>query len=268
MKIAFIGGGNMGEAMLAAVLAKKLAVPRDISVGEISEERREYLAKKYHVAVTPDAHEAAGDKDVIVLAVKPQNLPDVLTTLKGALKTGQFVLSIAAGARIDTIRQGLGHGCIVRAMPNTPAQIGYGMSGWTATPGVTDTQRGLARAILAAMGQEIYFNDEKYLDMVTAISGSGPAYFFLFAEALIEAAAGIGLNRPEAERLVLQTMLGSAHLLEKSGRPAADLRRSVTSKGGTTERALDILEKGNFTRLVNEAVKAAYQRAVELGNNQ
>ena len=268
MKIAFIGGGNMGEAMLAAVLAKKLAAPRDISVGEISQERREYLAKKFGVAVTPDARQAASGKDIIVLAVKPQNLPDVLAALKSGLVPAQLVLSIAAGVRIAAIGRGLGQERIVRAMPNMPAQIGCGITGWTATASVTEAQKGRARTILGAMGQEIYFDDEKYLDMVTAVSGSGPAYFFLFAEALIDAAAGIGLNRRDAERLVLQTMLGSAHLLEKSGRPAAELRRSVTSKGGTTERALEAFEKGNLTQLVYEAVKAAYQRAVELGNSQ
>jgi pyrroline-5-carboxylate reductase len=267
MKIAFIGGGNMGEAILASLLQKKRVIPAGVTVSDVSEARRNYISEKYGVPVTDDNREAVSGQDVIVLAVKPQNITEVLAGLKGALKTAQLVLSIAAGVRIATISRGLSHGRVVRAMPNTPAQIGYGITGWTATPGVTEAQKELARAILGAMGQEIYFDDEKYLDMVTAVSGSGPAYFFLFAEALIDAAVDIGLPRPEAERLVLQTMLGSAHLLEKSGRPAAELRRSVTSKGGTTERALEVFEKGNFTRLVAEAVRAAHQRAIELGNN-
>ncbi len=184
-----------------------------------------------------------------------------------SLTSSQVVVSIAAGVKILTITRGLGISRVVRAMPNTPAQIGYGITGWTATPGVTEEQKDRARTILGAMGQEIYFDDEKYLDMVTAVSGSGPAYFFLFAEALIEAAADIGLPRRTGERLVLQTMLGSAHLWENYDKPVAELRRSVTSKGGTTERAIEVFEKGGFARLVAEAVKAAYARAVELGNN-
>jgi pyrroline-5-carboxylate reductase len=265
MKIAFIGGGNMGEAIIAALLAKKLAAAGDITVAETIAERRDYLAKKYGAAVTESAQAAVTGRDVIVLAVKPQSLPDVLTALKGALVPAQLVLSIAAGVRIATISRGLGHEPVVRSMPNTPAQIGLGMSGWTATPAVTEKQKGWARAILGAMGQEIYFDDEKYLDMVTAVSGSGPAYCFLFAEALAGAAVNIGLARPDAERLVLQTMLGAAHLLEKSGKPAAELRRNVTSKGGTTERALEVFTRGDFGQLVSEAVKAAFLRAQELG---
>jgi pyrroline-5-carboxylate reductase len=265
MKIAFIGGGNMGEAMLAAVIRKEVATPDDIVVAEIVEPRREYLAKKYGVAVTPESPAAVRDNDVIVLAVKPQGLPDVLTALRGRLVSRRLVLSIAAGVRIDTIKQGLGHEPVVRAMPNTPAQIGYGITGWTATSATTLAQKNNARAILGAMGREIYFDEESYLDRVTAVSGSGPAYVFLFAEALINAAVEIGLARPEAEQLVLQTILGAAHLLENSGLPAAELRHNVTSKGGTTERALEVFAEGDFSGLVAAAVKAAYQRAVELG---
>jgi len=265
MKIAFIGGGNMGEAIIAALLAKKLAAPADIGVSDIREARRQYLHKQYGVAVTENTTEAVKGRNVVVLAVKPQNLPEVLGGLKGRLKPAQLVLSIAAGVKVATITQGLGHARVVRAMPNTPAQIGYGVSGWTATAGVTARQKAIARAILGALGKEIYFDDEKYLDMVTAVSGSGPAYFFLFAESLIEAAVKIGLPRPEAEKLVIQTMLGSAHLLERSGKPAAELRRNVTSRGGTTERALNTFEQGGFTRLVEAAVKAAHDRARELG---
>ncbi len=265
MKIAFIGGGNMGEAMLAAVLEKKLAAPAGISVSDISEPRRRYLKERYGIAVTENNRAAIAGKDIIVLAVKPQNIPEVLADLKGQLKSTQLVLSIAAGVKIDTISRGLGHKKIVRAMPNTPAQIGFGMSGWTATAAVTPAQKEQARAVLAAMGKEISFGDEQYLDAVTAVSGSGPAYFYLFAESLINAAVNIGLSRSNAEELVLQTMLGSAQLLIKSGQPPAELRRAVTSKGGTTERALKALEDGGFARLVEEAVRAAYLRAKELG---
>jgi pyrroline-5-carboxylate reductase len=267
MKIAFIGGGNMGEAMLAAVLKKKLAAPSGISVSDVSTSRRRYLKEKYGIAVTGKNRAAAKDKDIIVLAVKPQNIREVLSDLKGHLKSAQLVLSIAAGVKIDTISRALAHKKIVRVMPNTPAQIGFGMSGWTATAAVSRTQKERARAVLAAMGKEIFFRDEKYLDIVTAVSGSGPAYLYLFAEALIDGAVNLGLTRKNAEELVLQTMLGSAQLLARSVQPPAGLRRAVTSRGGTTERALKVFEDGGFARLVATAVRAAYLRARELGDN-
>jgi pyrroline-5-carboxylate reductase len=265
MKIAFIGGGNMGEAILTAVIKKKLAAPAAISVSDISDSRRNYLKKQYGVAVTRNNRVAIKGKDIIVLAVKPQNIPEVLSSIKVDIKSHQVVLSIAAGVSIDTISQGLGHGNVVRAMPNTPAQVGFGMSGWTATDAVKPTQKEQARAVLAATGREIYFDDEKYLDMVTAISGSGPAYFYLFAESLIEAAVNIGISRPDAEQLVRQTIVGSTQLLLKSDKPPAELRRAVTSKGGTTERALQVFTDGGFSKLIGDAVQAAYRRAKELG---
>lgn len=256
----------MGEAMLAAVLDKNLAAPDVISVSDISEPRRRYLQKQYGITVTENSHEAVKGKDIIILAVKPQNIPEVLADLKSHIKSNQLVLSIAAGVKISTISRGLAHDSVVRSMPNTPAQIGLGMSGWTATTAVNQEQKEWSRAILGAMGKEIYFDDESYLDMVTAVSGSGPAYFYLFAESLIDAAVNIGLSRPDAEELVLQTMLGSAQLLQKSGKPPAELRRNVTSRGGTTERALNVFEEGGFARLTEAAVRAAYLRAKELGS--
>jgi len=266
MKIAFIGGGNMGEAIISSLLEKRLAAPADISVSDVSESRRKYLKERYRVTATENNVEAADDKNAVVLAVKPQNLPEVMAGLKGCLKPAQLVLSIVAGVRIGNICRGLGHSCVVRCMPNTPAQVGFGMSVWTATPEVAATQKEQSQAILGAMGKEIYFDDEKYIDIATAVSGSGPAYFFLFAEAMIDAAVKIGLSRSEAGEMVLQTMLGSVHLMQKSGKPPAELRRNVTSRGGTTERALKVFEEGGFAGLVEDAVKAAYRRAIELGN--
>jgi pyrroline-5-carboxylate reductase len=265
MIIAFIGGGNMGEAILAAVLEKGLSTPGDVCVGEINEERRQQLKNHYGVAVTESNREAVINKDVVILAVKPQNLPDVMKGLNGCFSSNQLVLSIIAGVKVDTLCQGLGHSRVVRAMPNTPAQIGAGISAWTATAEVTDEQKEWAKAILSAMGEEICFDDEKYLDMATAVSGSGPAYFFLLAEALVDAAVHIGMPRREAEELVSQTMLGSAYLIQKSDKPPSELRQDVTSRGGTTEHALQVFEKGGFVGLVNEAVRAAYNRAKELG---
>jgi pyrroline-5-carboxylate reductase len=265
MKIAFIGGGVMGEAMLAAILDKRLSTPQAVSVSDVDKGRRDYLARKYSVAVIGSNRQAVETGDVVVLAIKPQNLAEVMSELGGQLKPTQLVLSIIAGAGINTLSHGLKHGCIVRVMPNTPAQIGEGISVWTATAEVTEQQRGWARAILRAMGREIYVEDENYIDMATAVSGSGPAYFFLVIESLVDAAVGIGLPREMAQELVVQTMLGSGHFIQKSGKEPAELRRMVTSPGGTTAEALLHLEKGRFSQLIIEAVRAAYNKAKKLG---
>ena len=264
MKIALIGGGNMGEAMLAAIF-KSLPAPI-ISVSDVSQPRLEQLKQKYAVTVTPRNPEAVSGKDVIILAVKPQNLPEVMAELKGKIKSSQLVLSIIAGAKINTISQGLNHDTVVRAMPNTPARVGEGMSVWAATPAVTKEQKQAAKSILGAMGKELYVEDEAYLDMATAISGSGPAYFFLMVEALVDAAVEIGLPPDTAQELVLQTMLGSGRFIQSSGEAPSALRKKVTSPGGTTAAALAQFEKDGFNELVRRAVKAAYERAKELGN--
>ncbi|MBI2849687.1 MAG: pyrroline-5-carboxylate reductase [Chloroflexi bacterium] len=265
MKIAFIGGGNMGEAMLSAILDCGLAAPWEISVSDPSEDRRNYIGEKYDVLATNDNRVAAQGGEVVVLAVKPQQVSEVIADLGGQLKPSQLVLSIMAGIPITILRNGLKHNRIVRVMPNTPAQIGEGISVWTATPEVTKRQKGWTSSILGSIGKEIYVDDEKYLDMATALHGSGPAYFFLFVEALTEAGEQIGLPHQLAQELVLQTMLGSGHLIEKSGKSPAELRQMVTSKGGTTAAALLEFERGEFTRLVVRAVQAAYNRAKELG---
>ncbi len=255
----------MGEAMLSAILNKGLSIPENVRVSDVKEERRQLLKHRYQVTVTADNREAAEKGDIVVLAIKPQNLAEVMPGLCGQLKPNQLVLSIIAGARINTLCQGLDHRRIVRAMPNTPAQIGEGISVWTATPEVTKQQKKRASSILSTMGKEIYVDDEKYLDMATAVSGSGPAYFFLFIESLIDAAVEIGLSPDVAEELVLQTMLGSGHLLQKSGKSPAELRQMVTSPGGTTAAALLQFEKGGFSDLVQKAITAAYNQAKELG---
>ena len=265
MKVAFIGGGNMGEAMLSAILDKGLSTPPAIWVSDVKEVRRQHLGQKYGVAVMDSNRSAIEKGDVVILAIKPQNLAEVIAELSGQLRPNQLVLSIIAGARINTLCQGLNYRHIVRVMPNTPAQIAEGISVWTATPEVTNQQKEWASAILRAMGREIYVDDEKYIDMATAVSGSGPAYVFLFLESLINAAVHLGIPRDMAQELVLQTMLGSGHLVEQSGKEPSELRRMVTSPGGTTAEALLQFEKGGFTELVKRAVKAAYDRSRELG---
>ncbi len=176
----------------------------------------------------------------------------------------QLVLSIVAGATLSTLCQGLNHSSIIRAMPNMPAQIGEGMTVWTATAETEQQQKELAQAVLGALGAEIYVADEKYLGMATALSGSGPAYVFLFIEVLVDAGVHIGLSRDIAQELVIQTILGSTRTVEKTGKHPADLRNMVTSPGGTTTEALLQLEKGGFRSLLLEAVAAAYKKAERL----
>jgi len=266
MKIAFIGGGNMGEAMLSAILDKELATAEAITVSDVSMPRRDYLKQNYSVAVTGNNHEAIIGKDVVIVAVKPQNLAEMMTGLKGLLTPEQLVLSIVAGATLKSLCDGLLHGPVVRAMPNTPAQIGEGMSVWTATDKVSTRQKEQASAVLGAMGHQIAVEDEDRIDMATAVSGSGPAYLFFFVEALIDAAVNVGFSREMAYDLVLTTVLGAGHLLQKSDHAPAELRRMVTSPGGTTAAAISRLEEGGFAELLRDAVDAAYRKAKELGN--
>ncbi len=266
MKIAFIGGGNMAEAILSAILAKGLAKAEEITVSDMVESKRDSLKQKYQVAVTANNVEAVKGKEIVVLAIKPQIFAEVAPQLKGQLKPGQLVISILAGKSIRTLSGGLAHDCIVRSMPNTPAQIGEGMTVWTATPQVQANQKAWTASILGVMGTEICVDDEKYLDMATAVSGSGPAYVFLWVEAMTEAAVKLGFTPEAANKLVMQTLLGSAHLLQKSGKTPAELRRMVTSPGGTTAEAIGVFEKGGFNALVAQAVNAAYEKAQKLGS--
>ena len=265
MKIAFIGGGNMGEAMLSAILEKGLSAPEAISVSDIKESRRQHLGQKYGVAVTESNRLAVEKGDIVVLAMKPQDLAGVMAELNGQLKSSQLVLSIIAGARISAMCQGLNHSRVVRVMPNTPAQIGQGMSVWTATPEVTEPQKREVSSLLGAMGKEIYVDDEQYIDMATAVSGSGPAYVFLFIESLVDAAVHIGLPRDMAQTLARQTVLGSALFLQESGKTPDELRRMVTSPGGTTAEAIAKFEEGRYSELVMQAVSAAFNKARKLG---
>lgn len=265
MKIGFIGGGNMGEAMLYAILSKTVATAADITVADVNPTRRRHLRQEYGVRITGSNTEAAGEADVVLMVVKPQNLADVMAGIAGRLQDSQLVLSIVAGASTARLSQGLMHKAIVRAMPNTPAQIGQGITVWTATAEVNGQQKGQAAAILRAMGREIYVADENYLDMATAVSGSGPAYVFLFMEALIAAAIDIGLPPDTAKQLVLETVAGSAAFAEKSGKELSELKRMVTSPGGTAAAALAVLDEGCFSELVKKAVATAHRRAGELG---
>ena len=266
-RIAFIGPGVMAEAMIAGLLNRKLSKAQNISVSGPRAERGEELRKKYGIHVTTDNAAAVREADVVVLSVKPQRLTEVMKGLKG-IRPDALVLSIIAGASMKKISAGLKHKSIVRSMPNTPGQIGEGITVWAASKEVSEEQRGLAQTILGALGAEVYVEDESYLDMATALSGSGPAYVFLFTEALIDAGVHMGFPRRIAEQLVLQTIKGSADFYEQAGRHPATLRNQVTSPGGTSAEALYYLEKAGFRTAISRAVWAAYQRSLELGREK
>ncbi|MBI3243689.1 MAG: pyrroline-5-carboxylate reductase [Chloroflexi bacterium] len=266
--IAFIGSGSMAEAMISGLIAQKLIEPQAIVASGPRPERGEALREKYGVRVTTNNREAIEGADVVVLAVKPQILPTVMPELKGHIQLGSLALSIIAGVKIETIAQGLLHTGIVRAMPNTPAQIGEGISVWTASHEVTEAQLKQAEAILGACGQQVFLADEDYLDMATALSGTGPAYVFLFMEALVDAGVHLGFSRHVAEQLVLQTIKGSVEYILHSPNHLARLRNQVTSPGGTSAEALYYLEKAGFRTALSRAVWAAYQRSVQLGRGK
>ena len=262
--LAFIGGGAMAGAMIGGLLNSRTVDPKAITASDPHEERTRDLKARFGVSTATENIGAARDADIVILSVKPQMLRFVFRDLCGKLRKDALVLSIVAGARVDSMVQGLKHASIVRSMPNTPAQVAEGMTVWTANAAVTPAQRSQAQAILRAFGKELYVADEAFLDMATAISGSGPSYVFLFMEALIDAAVHLGFSREDARTLVTQTVRGSAIYAENSPSHPAEMRNLVTSPGGTSAHALYQLEKGGFRTLLSKAVWAAYQRSVSL----
>ena len=265
LNVAFIGAGAMASAMIGGLLARHDVEPDGVIASDRHRERLDAVGGQFGVRTTLDNLAAARQAHVVVLSVKPQVLPAVLAELRGAVEPGALVVSIVAGATIASIATGLGHRGIVRTMPNTPAQVGEGMTVWTATPEVSEEQREQARAIVAALGRQLFVEEEKFLDMATAISGSGPAYVFLMMEALIDAAVHLGFSRDAARELVVQTIRGSAIYAENQPVHPAELRNRVTSPGGTSADALYQLEKGGFRTVMSDAVLAAYERSVALG---
>lgn len=264
-QLAVIGGGIMAEAVLAGILAKALLQPAEIIVGEPLAQRRTYLADRYGVLVTADNLEAAAGAKVLLLAVKPQVVAVVMASLAPAVDPAVCVLSIVAGLSTAAIREALPVQTVIRVMPNTPAQAGEGMCVWVTTPETTPEQMAWGRSVLAALGEELQVSDEKYVDMATAISGSGPAYVFLFIEALADAGVHLGLSRDIATKLAWQTVRGSAIYGQGSNQHPAVLRNMVTSPGGTTAEALDQLEQSGFRAAISKAVTACYEKTLQLG---
>lgn len=266
-KTTFIGGGAMGEAIIGSLISNKLLSPSRICVSEPVPARREFLNTAYGVTTETDNAQAANRASVVVLAVKPQVLGLVLADLRGNLSQDTLVVSIMAGVRIQTLQSGLGHDKIVRSMPNTPAQVGKGMTVWTDTAAVNEADRAAAQAILEAMGEAIYVAEEHYLDMATGLSGSGPGFVYLLLEALIDAGVHIGFSRDQSQQMVLQTVAGSVELMRQSGLHPADLRNRVTSPAGTTAAGNLVLERAGVRSALIDAVDTAYRRSKELGGD-
>ena len=266
--VAFVGAGVMAESMIAGLLKRGLVGPDRIVASHPRADRRKRLEDRFGIRAVEGNREAAAGADLVMLTVKPQVLGQVVKQLHGRLEPRQVVASVIAGASIDTLRRGLGHDAIVRVMPNTPAQIGEGMSVWTSTPDVDDRQRARVKAALGALGEELWVDEEKYVDMATALSGTGPTYVFLMMEALIDAGVHMGFPRRIAEQIVLQTVSGSVAFARDSGRHMAELRNMVTSPGGTSAEAIYQMEKGGLRTVFSRAVYAAYQRTQTLGREQ
>jgi pyrroline-5-carboxylate reductase len=263
-RLGIVGTGVMAEAMLAGLLERDLIAPGDAVCTHPRAPRREALAATYGVRTAADNREATRDTDIVLLAVKPQMLAAVMAELRGSLRPEQLVISVIAGASTTAIGAGLDHPAVVRCMPNTPAQIGRGVTVWFATDSVDERGKARTRAMLAALGREFEVPDERQVAMATAVSGTGPTYIFLFIEALTDAAVHLGFPRHVARELVLDTMQGSAEFALQSGKHVAELRDMVTSPGGTSAEALYQLERGGLRTVVSDAVWAAFERTLRL----
>ena len=230
MKISFVGGGVMCEALVAGILKSSLAQAEEVIVSEPVHDRRSYLESQYHIGTTSSNADLIDTEGIIVIAVKPQVLRHVFSDFNGLIKPERTVASIVAGINAETLKNGLSHQSIVRIMPNTPAQIGSGMTVWTATESVSKSDRENISNVIKTLGKEYYVADEKLIDMSTALSASGPAYVFLFLEALIDAGVYLGMSRDMARELTLETVLGSTKLVQDSSSHPAVLKDMVNDK--------------------------------------
>lgn len=263
LRITFVGAGNMATSLIGGLLAKNIPA-ENIHASEPSAERCKQLQQDLGIHTHTDNAAACANADVIVLAVKPQVMREVCQALAPALQPGQLVISIAAGITCDSLQQWLKHQAVVRCMPNTPALLQQGISGLFAAPAVSDQQRAQASAILNAVGDSVWVGQEQLLDAVTAVSGSGPAYFFLLIETMAEAGVKLGLDAATATQLAQKTALGAAYMACQSGADAATLRARVTSPQGTTDAAIRSFEADGFRPMVQRALQAAADRSAEL----
>ncbi len=268
-KIAFIGSGMMAQAIIAGMLKQKLVEARNLMAAGPREDRGIELQERYGILPFTDNNLAAEKADVIVISVKPQRLDKALESIKNSVQTHALIISIVAGGPISKIEKILGHENIVRAMPNTPARIGEGITVWTASNTVSEEEQELTRQILSGLGEEVYVEEESFLDKATALSGTGPAYVYLFMEAMVDAGVHLGFSRRIAEKLVIETIRGSVNYydLHDEHRHLARLRNQVTSPGGTSAEAIYFLEKAGFRTAISRAVWAAYEKSVSLGKS-
>jgi pyrroline-5-carboxylate reductase len=270
LHLAFVGCGIMGESMVAGLLRKQLVDPANVTASHPRSERLLELAERHAITTCHDNAEAvrrvAGYPDsAVVICVKPQRLERVLNDLRGILQPDQLVISIVAGAKIGHLADALGTAKVVRAMPNTPSQIGAGITAWTCTSAVGDIECGHVCEMLSALGRELFVETENMIDMATSLSATGPTYIFMVMEALTDAGVHLGFSRDMAKELVQETMLGSVKFAIESHKHPAELRNMVTSPGGTSAEAIYQMEKGSLRTVLSKAVYAAYKRAVELG---
>jgi pyrroline-5-carboxylate reductase len=263
--IATVGSGVMAEALVAGLLRASVVTPAQIVASHPRAERRQALETAHGIRTVASNADAVREADIVLLAIKPQMLARVAADIRPALRPGQLVISILAGATTTALTELLGHDAVVRAMPNTPAQLGHGMTVWYATPEVSAEQRAQASALLETLGAQLEVDDERFVAMATAVSGTGPTYVFLVMEALIDAAVHLGFPRHVAHDLVVETLEGSTFFAKQSAMHPAVLRNMVTSPGGTSAAALHELESGRLRTVLSEAVWAAYRRTVELG---
>jgi pyrroline-5-carboxylate reductase len=264
-RLTFIGCGVMAEVIIAGLLRQKLVGPEQIAGSHPRQARREEMHVKYGVEMFESNREAVADTSIIVLAVKPQRLHVVLEELRGALVKEQLVVSIVTGAKIETIAEQLLHASVVRTMPNTPAQIGEGMTAWTPSSEVNEKQERQVCAMLDALGKSVRLENERQIDMATALSATGPTYIYLMMEALIDAGVHMGFSRHVAQDLVHQMILGAVLFAQETHKHPAELRNMVTSPGGTSAEAIYQMEKGSLRTVLSKAVWAAFQRAETLG---
>jgi pyrroline-5-carboxylate reductase len=267
---AFIGCGVMAEAMLAGLLRKNIVAPEQITASHPRKNRRDELKEKYNIEVFEKNSQAVEavrgfENSSVVLCVKPQRINHVLQELKGIIQPHQLVMSIVAGAKIEKISEALGNEKIIRTMPNTPAQIGAGITAWTCTEILNNSEREQVKSMLTALGKELYVETENMIDMATSLSATGPTYIFMVMEALTDAGVHMGFSRDMSKNLVQEMILGSVQFAIESNKHPAELRNMVTSPGGTSAEAIYQMEKGSLRTVLSKAVYAAYKRAVALG---
>jgi pyrroline-5-carboxylate reductase len=264
MNISFIGTGIMASSIIKCITEKGLYRKEEITGSGPRLKSLEEVKKRFGINITQKNTDAAKFGDIIILSIKPQVFPAVAEEIKDSINDNQMIVSIMAGVDIETLQRELLHKKIVRAMPNTPAQISEGMTVWTSTKEIKENEKDEVKKIFSSMGKELYFEEEQYVDMATALTGTGPAYVFLFLEAMIASGVHLGFSRRDARELVYQTTLGSVLFAINSEKHTSELRDMVTSPGGTSADALYEMEKGSFRTIIEKAVYSAFKRTIYL----